>query len=167
MADRTLSRRRRSSSIERARCRGLLTLSRPLHFSRRVHQHGMWNFHRRCGKVELRRPADEQVWIGQRRWSDAGGNVGRPTLARARFVLRSLLAWLVQSLVRDLALDISLPPHHDYRPSALVRLRGYKWLVDTCAIMMWGLCLQRRPARRFRGQRPAPLYFLTSPPALK
>ena len=63
-----------------------------------------------------------------------------------------------------LAVDISLPRHHDYRQVELVRLRGYKWLVDRCASMMLGLCLLRWPARPSRGQRTAPFYFNTFPP---
>ena len=52
------------------------------------------NFRRRCGTVELWRGAGGQVVIEQSRPSDAGGNVGRPSLARARSLrAESPLAW--------------------------------------------------------------------------
>ena len=160
------SRRRRSSPIERPRCCGLLALSRPLHFSHRVHQHDMWKFHRRCRKVELWRPADEQVWIGQRRRSDAGGNVGRPAVEPMCAGRRLLFEGDTRRQSLALAQDISLPRHCDYRPAAVVRLRGYKWLVDRCASMMLGLCLLRWPARGLSGQRPDSTYILMLPPWL-
>ena len=124
----------------------------------------MWNVHRRSGTVELCRLADGQVVMEQTRPSDGGGDVGRPWPERASSRSRAGKRSLGARQTPVLAVDISLPRHHDYRQVELVRLRGYKWLVDRCAIMMWGLCLQRWPARRFRGQRPAPLYNLTSPP---
>jgi hypothetical protein len=100
----------------------------------------------------------------QTRPSDGGGDVGRPWAERASFRSRAGKRSLGARQTPVLAVDISLPRHHDYRQVELMRLRGYKWLVDRCASMMLGLCLLRWPARPSRGQRTAPFYFNTFPP---
>ena len=65
-------------------------------------------------------------------------------------------------------LDISLLRLHDYRPAAVVRLRGYNCLLQVWHLVKRGLRLQRRPARPFRGQRSAPLYiFIHLSPSLE
>ena len=64
-----------------------------------------------------------------------------------------------------LTVDIALPRLHDYRPAAVVRRRGYKCLLQVWHLVKRGLRLQWRPARPFRGQRSAPLYIFTFPPA--
>ena len=117
-----------SPPFERPRLHCGLALARPLDVSRRAHQEAMSNFRRRCGTVELWRGAGGQVVIEQSRPSDAGGNVGRPSLARARSALRALLAWLVRRQRLVLARDISLPRHCDYLPAAVVRVCVYNCL---------------------------------------
>ena len=93
---RATSRRRRSSPIERPRFHCGLALARPLDVSRREHHRGMWNFHRRCGRVELWRGGGGEVVIEQSRPWDSGGVVGRPSPERAavrwRSATRSLCA---------------------------------------------------------------------------
>ena len=106
-----------------------LALARPLDVSRRAHQEAMRKFHRRCGRVEHWRGGGGEVVIEQSRPSDAGGNAGRPSLARARFTLRTLLAWLVRRQRLVLAEDISLPRHCDFLPAAVVRVCDYKRFV--------------------------------------
>ena len=102
----------------------------------------------------------------QTRPSDGGGDVGRPWAERASFRSRAGKRSLGARQTPVLAVDISLPRHHDYRQVELVRLRGYKWLVDRCASMMLGLCLLRWPARGLRGQRPDSTYILMLPPLI-
>ena len=89
--------------------------------------------------MELWRGAGGQVVIEQSRPSDAGGNVGRPSLARARSALRALLAWLVRRQRLVLARDISLPRHCDYLPAAVVRVCVYNCLCKVWHMMMWVL----------------------------
>ena len=64
----------------------------------------------------------------QLRPSDGGGDVGRPWPERASFRSRAGTRSLGARQTRVLAMDISLPRHHDYRPAEVVRLGGYKWL---------------------------------------
>ena len=82
---------------------------------------------------------DKSVLSKRERRSRGGGDVGRPSLARARFALRTLLAWLTQRLVRELALDISLPLLRGYRPAVVVRVRVYEWLCKVWHLMKWVL----------------------------
>ena len=126
----------------------------------------MWNVHRRSGTVELCRGGGGQVVMEQTRPSDGGGDVERPWPERASSRSRNGKRSLGARQTPVLAVDISLPRHHDYRQVELVRLRGYKWLVDRCASMMLGLCLLRWPARGLRGQRPDSTYILMLPPWL-
>ena len=136
-------RRRRSSPIERPWCRGRPALARPLNVSHRAHHGAMWNVHRRSGTVELCRRADGQVVMEQTRPSDGGGDVGRPWPERASSRSRAGKRSLGARQTPVLAVDISLPRHHDYRQVELVRPCGYKWLVKLWLGGSGWLCFQR------------------------
>ena len=126
----------------------------------------MWNVHRRSGTVELCRRADGQVVMEQTRPSDGGGDVGRPWPERASSRSRAGKRSLGARQTPVLAVDISLPRHHDYRPAEVVRLGGYKWLVDRCASIMLGLCLLRCLERPSRGQWTDSTYIYMLPPLI-
>ena len=73
----------------------------------------------------------------QTRPSDGGGDVGRPWAERASFRSRAGKRSLGARQTPVLAVDISLPRHHDYRQVELVRLRGYEWLDEAVAWGKW------------------------------
>ena len=127
----------------------------------------MWIFHQIDRTVEFWRGAGRLVWFEQTRRSDGGGDVGRAAVETMCAGWRRVFEGGMRRQRLVPVQDISLLRHHDYRPAEVVRLGGSSGMVHRCASMMWGLCLLRWPARRFRGQRPAPLYNLTFPPALK
>ena len=97
----------------------------------------MWNVHRRSGTVELCRGGGGQVVMEQSRPSDGGGDVERPWPERASSRSRNGKRSLGARQAPVLAVDISLPRHHDYRQVELVRLRGYEWLDEAVAWGKW------------------------------
>ena len=166
MADRTLSRRRRSSPIERPRCCGRPALAHPLTVSRGVHHMDMWIFHQIDRTVEFWRGAGRRVWFEQTRRSDGGGDVGRAAVETMCAGRRRVFEGGMRRQRLVPVQDISLLRHHDYRSAEVVRLGGSSGMVHRCASMMWGLCLLRWPARPSRGQWADSTYIYMLPPLI-
>ena len=154
-------------SIREPRVHARRARSRALRVFRRAHHVDMSRVHRRAGIAEHRRRTAEQVRIEQTRSSSRGGAVVRPVSEPPASALQPHPAYVCSAARvctrrcrRCLWLALLLG-------GGLARSRGYKCLLQVWHLVKRGLRLQWRPARPFRGQRPAPLYFLTFPPALK
>jgi hypothetical protein len=123
----------------------------------------MWSFHQIDRTVEFWRGAGRLVWFEQTRRSDGGGDVGRAGVETMCAGWRLVFEGGMRRQRLVPAQDTSLPRHCDYWPAAVVRVHGYKWLVDRSTSRMLLLCFQRWSAPAFPRQRPAPFYFNTLP----